>query len=364
VAGSIGSTRLPVDEDLTDGRSAGYLAGALLARRMTRYAPAAAVLRVNMLLATTAFFACAGPLPFSWFFVWRFGAGVAGGALMVLAAPTVLAHVPRARRGLAAGAIFTGVGLGIAASGTLVPLLLRAGLTATWSGLGVLALLLTALAWRGWPKERAQPSAAPPAAEQPPRRIDLALGALYAEYALNALGLVPHMVFLVDFVARGLEQGIDVGSRYWVLFGLAALAGPLITGYLADRIGFARALRLAFVLQAAAVAMPAVTARPGWLAVSSLVAGAMVPGVVPLVLGRVHDLVGRDPQARQAAWGFATATFALGQAGAAYGFSFVFARTGGYAILFGVGAAALALALAIDLVAGSRRGPGRTPRAR
>ena len=40
----------------------------------------------------------------------------------------LLACVPAARRGLAGGAIFTGVGLGIAASGTLVPLLLRIGL--------------------------------------------------------------------------------------------------------------------------------------------------------------------------------------------------------------------------------------------
>ena len=125
---------------------AGYLAGALLARRMAQHATTAVVLRTNMLLASAAFFACAAPLPFAWFFAWRFAAGVAGGALMVLAAPTVLAHVPPARRGLAGGAIFTGVGLGIAASGTLVPLLLRAGLSATWCGLGALALVLTLLA--------------------------------------------------------------------------------------------------------------------------------------------------------------------------------------------------------------------------
>ena len=45
----------------------------------------------------------------------------------------------------------------------------------------------------------------------------------------------------------------------------------------------------------------------------------------------------------------ATAAFALGQAGAAYGFSFRFAETGVFAMLFALGAAALVLALAIDL---------------
>ena len=91
-----------------------------------------------MLLAAASFFACAAPLPFAWFFVWRFGSGLAGAVLMVLAAPAVLPHVPPQRRGLAGGVIFTGVGLGIAASGTLVPLLLRAGLRETWIGLGTL----------------------------------------------------------------------------------------------------------------------------------------------------------------------------------------------------------------------------------
>jgi predicted MFS family arabinose efflux permease len=136
-----------------------------------------------------------------------------------------------------------------------------------------------------------------------------------------------------------------------VLFGLGAVIGPLITGHVADRIGFARALRLAFVLQAAAVALPAITVGPGALVFSSLVVGAMVPGVVPLVFGRVHELT-HDDQQRQAGWSFATAAFALGQAAAAYGFSFLFAHTGGgYAALFALGAAALVLALAIDLAA-------------
>ena len=92
-----------------------------------------------------------------WFFNWRFIAGLSGGALMVLAAPTVLPLVPAARRGLAGGLIFMGVGAGIAASGTLVPILLRQGLTATWLALGILSCLLTLAAWNGWPEHTPSP---------------------------------------------------------------------------------------------------------------------------------------------------------------------------------------------------------------
>ncbi|TXM81368.1 YbfB/YjiJ family MFS transporter, partial [Methylobacterium sp. WL122] len=104
---------------------AGYLAGALLGRRLAARTRVPTVLRGMMGLATVAFFACAFPLSVAWFFAWRFASGFAGGALMVLAAPAVLPHVPPGKRGLAGGLIFMGIGAGVAASGTLVPLLLQ-----------------------------------------------------------------------------------------------------------------------------------------------------------------------------------------------------------------------------------------------
>src|SRR5262245_34997763 len=72
---------------------AGYLAGALLARRAAERLGAPNAARLMMLLVTATFLACAVPLSFLWFFAWRFGAGLAGGMLMVLAAPTVLPHI-------------------------------------------------------------------------------------------------------------------------------------------------------------------------------------------------------------------------------------------------------------------------------
>jgi len=328
---------------------AGYLAGALLARPMAARAPVATILRAMMVAATAAFFACALPLSFAWFFLWRFTAGYSGGVLMALAAPTVLPFVPAARRGLAGGIIFTGVGLGIAASGTLVPLFLEAGLAVTWCGLGALSLALTLVAWRGWPAA----TATPPRIASGPAHVTPRLIALYAEYALYAVGLVPHMVFLVDFIARGLGAGLGVGAAYWVIYGLGAVVGPAVTGVIADRMGFALALRCAVLVEAAAVALLAVTDDPISLAVSSLVIGALTPGVVPLVLGRIHEIL-PPGGARDAAWSLATTAFALGQAGAAYGFSFLFAQGGGYALLFALGGAAAALAFVIE-VAATRR---------
>ncbi len=331
----------------------GYLAGALLGGYLAKRANAATVLRTMMLLATIAFAACAFPLSFMWFFVWRFASGLAGGTLMVLAAPTVLGHVPPSRRGLVSGAIFAGIGLGIVASGTLVPLLLREGVTQTWLGLGAIALLLTFAAWSGWPKQDAHVAHKHHAKHAP--RSGFTLRALYAEYALNAIGLVPHMLFLVDFVSRGLGKGLDAGAQYWVLFGLGAIAGPLVSGHLADRAGFGPALRTAFVIQIAAVALPLISTDPVSLIASSVLMGAAVPGIVALALGRVNELLAHHPAAQKGAWSTATTAFAVLQAGGAYGMSFLFTHNGGdYGMLFTIGAAALALALTVDLFAALR----------
>ena len=54
-------------------------------------------------------------------------------------------------------------------------------------------------------------------------------------------------------------------------------------------------------------------------------------------------------RAQRAAWGHATTSFALFQAAAAYGFSWLFAHRGDYLLLFWLGGAAVTLALAIDL---------------
>jgi MFS family permease len=326
---------------------AGYLAGAVLARPLAAQVGAVAVLRAMMVLSTVAFVACAYPVSFAWFFAWRFAAGFAGGALMVVAAPAILPHVPASQRGIVGGAIFAGVGLGIAASGTLVALLLRQGLVETWYSLGALAMLLTVVAWGGWPRGPAPASASP--AAQPREGSGAAIKALYVEYGLSAVGLVPHMVFLVDFIARGMAQGIETGAHYWVLFGVAAVAGPVLLGFVADRAGFRRTLRLLFAVDAGAVLVIALLDHPVALAVSTIVAGASVSGVVPLALGRVRELVHDDASQRRT-WSACTIAFAVGQAAAAYGLSYLFARTdGAYGVLFGIGAGAFAVALVLDL---------------
>jgi predicted MFS family arabinose efflux permease len=106
-------------------------------------------------------------------------------------------------------------------------------------------------------------------------------------------------------------------------------------------------------LQAVAVAMLALSGNPAMLGIATVILGIFTPGIVPLVLGRIHELVPHDHVEQRAAWSRATTAFALFQAIGGYGYSFLFAHTNNdYSLIFWFGAAALSLAFVADILSG------------
>jgi hypothetical protein len=84
--------------------------------------------------------------------------------------------------------------------------------------------------------------------------------------------------------------------------------------------------------------------------------GISTTGIVPLALGRVHELLPHDHVEQRAAWSRATSAFALCQALAGYGYSFLFSHThNDYALIFACGAFALAVAFVADLIVNRKR---------
>jgi predicted MFS family arabinose efflux permease len=325
---------------------AGYLLGALAGRRLAAGLGTTTTLRV-MLLTAALTFVVGAPDPPAWLLgLARLLSGVSGGVLMVLGPPVVLAVAPSACRGLIGGVMLAGVGLGIVASGPLVAWLQPAGPAVTWLAFAALSLALAIAAWPLWPEVGAVPGAVPGGRLRPTR----ATLALLAAYGLNAVGLVPHIVFLVDYAARGRGLGIAVAGALWSLYGLGAVVGPVLAGLAADRFGYRRAQLSGFALQILGVALALAPGLPA-LAASALLMGAFTPGVVPLVLGRVGEIAG--PALQPLVWRWATVLFALGQAAGAYALTPVFAAFG-YRPLFLV--AILALTLALALAAWPARG--------
>jgi MFS family permease len=336
---------------------AGYLAGALLGRPMAATLSNRWALRLMMLIASAAFFACAYPLSVSWFFIWRLLSGLSGGAIMVLVATTILPHIPQAKRGFVGGMIFLGLGLGIAASGTLIPKLLQFGLWETWIGLGIISMVLTAISWFGWPTAN-PPVLATPSTDQHTAQTKRSLLILYGQYAVLALGLVPGMVFLVDYIARGLGRGAEIGATYWVLYGLGAIAGPMLCGLVADRIGYRPAYRIALAMLVVAGGTIGLTGNAIAIGIAAVLFGIVTPGVVPLMVGLINEILPNSHVEQRKAWSRSTSAFALFQALAGYGYAYLFNHSAeNYAVIFITGAVAILIALLVDLALVRRTRP-------
>lgn len=336
---------------------AGFLAGALAAPALRRHRGEVASLRLCLMLSLLCLAASILPWGFAWLAFWRFLVGAAVGVLMIYSLAIVTRHAPPARLGAATGIVFTGVGVGILLSGTLVPVLLGHGIAVAWTGIAVIGAASVALALWGWRAvaDGASQQTGPP---RPAGRIEwtpVVLG-LVAMRALFSLGLIPHSIYWVDFLVRGLGHDMAFGGRHWALFGLGAMSGTYLWGRFADAIGFRTGLVLVFAVLAAGVALPVLNTA-GWaLVASSLVVGAQ-PGFSAIVSGRTHQLVGPDRMAE--VWRWMSLVGGIGQAVGGYAYVALFAWADSYAPLYLAGGAAMALGAVIALGLG-RAGPGGT----
>jgi predicted MFS family arabinose efflux permease len=336
----------------------GYLVGAALAHRVTSIVGSRRVLAAALAITVVSLYACLLDWGTAWYGIWRLACGVSGAVLTVVGVSEALAAVPRERRPAASALIFSGIGLGIAASGTVVPWLIHYGIAATWVALGTLAAVLALWAWVAvWRHLAASAGvAAAHTAARPARWSVAGVVLILLAYGLDAVGFVPHTLFWVDYIAHELGRGLTAGAAYWTAFGLGAAAGPFVAGALAHWLGFRRALAFGLIIKAAAVALPVLSGSPAALLFSSVLVGLLIPGTVALTSGSVIELV--PPERQQQAWGWATLSFALLQAIAGYGMSWDYVVIGSYRPLFFMAALALLVAAACAAVAAVCRTPG------
>lgn len=364
----------------------GYLAGALSAHALSLRLGAARAARGAMVAVLLSLIGCALYHGWAWFWLLRFLAGAAGGVLMIVAAPFVMARVPVSARGRTAGAVFSGIGVGIVISGFGVPAFGAHHLAAAWLGLAGFVAIGMLIAWPRFASgvqearhataatvanaanrgvnstvnsatESAAETAASGAAPSSPSRARTdwrsllprgALLALLLAYSLDGIGYLPHTVFWVEYLVHGLGQPIALAGAFWALFGVGAAVGPVFTGFAADRFGMRGTLVVLFGLKAFAVMLPLVSHAMPALFASSFLVGALTPGMVAVVSGRLIEIVG--PAGHQRSWALLTFTYAILQAAGGYAMAALFGALHSFPVLFATGGAALLLSTAIAFI--------------
>lgn len=337
----------------------GYMVGAWFAAPVGRRFGIVASLRAALVLTVLSLVALAPDFGFAWMFGWRLAAGLATGLMMVLGTSLVVATAPPRYVGRVGGVVFIGPGLGIAISGVFVPLFLGLGIAEAWLGMAGLAVLGLLVAWSGWPAEHPRPTpgespaahagSAPTTTARASRAV---IAAHVASFFLFGIALMPHSIFWVDFVARGLGHGIAIGGLFWTMVGGAALLGPMAYGLLAERIGFAAGLVLTNLILAVGLALPVYWTGFGALTASSMIFGSLVAGLASLMSGRCRELVPASELPRL--WGIMTVAVSGGQAVGGAFQAYLFEIADSYDPVFASGAIAQIVA-ALLCVPWSRR---------
>lgn len=287
----------------------GYLVGALSAVAL-RVSPAT-VMRGALLatgLLTLGMGVTAG---LATWLVLRLLAGVASAWVFVFASSWCLGRLAAAGRSGLNGAVYSGVGVGMAAAGglCLVFASLDTGAARAWIGQGALALAVTAAIWRPLGAANQDHQAADERSGAGDWRWSVDSARVVACYGALGFGYIIPATF-VPAMARQLVQDPLVFGASWPPFGIAAALSTLAAAAAMRRLGTRPLWALGHAVMALGVAAPVVWPSIGGIMVAAIAVGGTF--VVATMAGMQEARAIGGAHARRL-MAIMTAAFAAGQ---------------------------------------------------
>lgn len=297
----------------------GYLAGAVIALMLVRRRSPAMLFAVGI-VGTALSLAATGLTQDFWLLtLWRVTAGVFGAPTFIAGGAFAAGLFPDARRtALAIAVYFGGGGLGMIASGAVLPSLLdRLGPEAwpsAWLDLGATSVVACIPAL--WAVSRLSigtslASASAPTAAIAPARLPVpAMLSALVGYSMFATGYIVTITFLVAFM-RDLGADPALVSSVWIVMGAAIVISPFAWRWILARFENGIPLAAATLVTALGTGVPIV-----WTDATGLVVGAALFGIAVFIGPAAVTTFSRRnlPSADQAS-GIAlfTVVFAVGQ---------------------------------------------------
>ena len=286
----------------------GYLAGAVLCSISPQILHSRFVTGSALLLSlVTTLFMGLTVSPF-WWGTMRLVGGWASAVLFIVISAEVGEALTRRGYGHWVGALYAGVGFGIAISGLIVPQLdLIGGWSLSWIGMGVIATVLAAFGiLLGRRRDLVQSVTINKAGPSESLRV---VRLLAVAYFFEGLGYIVTATFIVAIIT--ITPGLESFAPYsWVAVGLAAVPSTLFWPYLARRIGSQRALLSAYALQAAGILVSIHADTVFEVVFAAISFGGTFLGIVAMTLAEGNQRM-RGEGGRAAA--FLTASFGVGQ---------------------------------------------------
>jgi hypothetical protein len=286
---------------------AGYLVGAMTASRLGWSVARLGTVALVLTAVLTA--AMAIPMPAPLWAVLRFAAGAMSAWAFVATAIWCLGALARQGHSHLAGAVYSGVGFGIALAGIfcVIAASLHQGAAAMWVELGVIVVVLivpVALVLRNADAIAPQPESAARAAAEPKgmRALVICYGALGFGYILPATFL--------PVLAHSVVDDPRVFGLAWPVFGATAAASTFIAGWLMRHYTRLQVWAVANVVMGVGVLVPSIWLNGATVTLSALCVGGTF---MIITLAGIQEVRARATGDATPFVARMTSSFALGQ---------------------------------------------------
>ena len=268
-------------------------------------------------------------------------AGVSSAFLLIFISALCLERLNARARPLLSAAVFSGVGAGIFTVGVLCLALERSGFSAAeiWIVLGVVS---SALGLVVWPLFGDSPRTVN-RTQSPQANARQRQWPLVACYALFGFGYIVPATFLPLMAKSAVGAGWVFGLS-WPVFGLAAFVSTFVAAY-ASRLASGVAIwRVAQIVMAVGVALPALLPGLGAVIVAAICVGGTFMVITMVGMQTAKQAGARRPERLMAAM---TAGFAAGQLAGPLCVSWVVTSSEGFSNMLLAAAAALLLGIVL-----------------
>jgi predicted MFS family arabinose efflux permease len=287
----------------------GYLLGALLCFKNMRAATKLRLFRISLIasIITTAWMGLVAQTD-AWMIL-RLVSGMASAGIFIIGSSIVMGRLPQSKNSLCM-LIYSGVGVGIALSGVLSPVMIKYfNVQISWMGLSLICFPLSLVCW----------FVLIPSADE--SKADLhSNGAIKFEYPLllpwlivayfcEGFGYIISGTFIVSFL-QGQSGFFSSGPVAWTMVGLAASVSIPVFHQLSKRLHLVYVLIIAHLIQGLGIVLPVLSSH--WLCVISgaVLFGGTFMGITALTLSIGKTL---KPGQSQKVIGLLTAIYGVGQ---------------------------------------------------
>lgn len=232
---------------------------------------------------------------FTLWIIFRLIAGITSGTVFVLASNVALEALRAANKGRISGMLYSGVGLGIFTSSIFIFLFTTENnWKITWILLGVFALVMGSFVFFGMRQNSNVENETQTLNEKEDKpKVKLNKKFIWGfsiAYFCEGAGYIITGTFLVAIV-KSIPELADYAALSWMFVGLGAIPSTILWSMMANKLGHAKAIYLAFILQIIAVVLPVFSGSMMSLVISSLFFGATFLGLTTLFMSKAQTLM-------------------------------------------------------------------------